>query len=235
VRTKSWTRSGCYTHGHHREARFRAAASSSAMVRHCGQHDLSALKNDIIFAVNRGYLARSAGLPKPTFHVISDLRTYRANTAEIRAADVGLRFYRSKVARSREYQGTNDREFAIPFEFDKRRLMHQGHFSDDVFQGTARGKTVVLDAVQIATHLGFREIYVIGVDLSAPRTGPTHFYGSGEHEQARLGDMNVDEVIKGFAVAREYLEALGGSLRNAGLGGNLTTLERVSFSSLFEV
>jgi hypothetical protein len=197
------------------------------------EHNLSALRGEIFFGVNRGYLAQANGLPKPTFYVLSDPKTYRAYTEEIRAADVGLRFYRSAVTVTKEYRRSRDREFVIPFNIIRDKFIHGGDFSEDVSLGTPRGKTVVLDAIQIAVHLGFREIYVIGVDLSAPATGASHFYGTGAFEQRQLGQMPVVDVIQAFAVARSRIEALGGTLKNAGVGGNLTTLDRISYENLF--
>lgn len=197
------------------------------------EHNLASLQYDIIFTVNRGYLAREFGLKKPTFHVVSDPHTYEAYAAEISAADVGLRFYRDDVAKTRSYSLSETREFAIPFSHNRDQMMYEGHFTENISLGTSRNGTVVLDAAQIAIHLGFREIYVMGVDLTAPAAGPTHFFGSGKYEQSRLGEMDHDNVNRSFAVARQRIEALGGTFRNAGIGGNLTALDRVAFADLF--
>ena len=196
------------------------------------QLDLSHLRGEWAFTVNRGYLAASLGLPQTQYHVVGDPHTYRAYWSEIREASVGRRFYRANVIALPEYSGAPDHEAAICYPYHESPTMDEGHFAEDVTTGAYRGFTVVLDAVQIAFFMGFSEVYIIGCDLDYQ--GPqTHVYESGAYEQKRRNDMPIPKVLQSMAVAAQAFRRHGRILANAGVGGCLDTIPRVEFASLF--
>ncbi len=196
------------------------------------QMDLSLLKGEWTFGVNRGYLAFAYGLPKFTYHVIGDPHTYRAYWQEIRKADVGQRFYKANVYDLPEYIAAADREDAIRVPFHGTPTMDEGFFSKDPARGLYRGFTVVLDAIQLAYMMGFSEVYIIGCDLDY-HGAQTHVYGTGEYEQRRKNDMPISKVLDAMSVALAEFKQAGRILANAGVGGNLNTIPRVEFTSLF--
>ena len=118
-----------------------------------GMLDLSKLRGEIFFSVNRGYLAYARNLPKIPYLIVSDPLTYEAYGDEIEAAEVGTRFYREDVYNSPGCMGSPLRERVIPLPFHKLPEMHEGCFCTDLNQGLYSGKTVVLNAVQIAELL----------------------------------------------------------------------------------
>ena len=196
------------------------------------QLDLTKLHGEWAFTVNRGYLAASMGLPRTPFFLVSDPLTYREYFREIRVADVGLRFYRADVFDLPEYQDAQDREAAVRFPFHLSPAMHEGHFAEDITTGAFRGFSVVLDAVQMAFFMGFGEVYIIGCDLDY-QGHQTHVYGSGEYEHRRRNDMPIDKVLRSMSVAHAAFQRHGRLLANAGAGGRLDTIPRLSFDSLF--
>lgn len=194
--------------------------------------DLARLDGELAFTVNRAYLAAPLGLPVAPYHVVSDPRTYRHYWAEIRAAAVGQRFYRSDVCALPEYRDAPDRETAVPFPFHDAPAMDEGGFAEDATGGVYQGFTVVLDAIQLAFHMGCSPVYVIGCDLDyeQPRT---HVYGTGALEDQSRGLMPVARVLAAMTVAARAFARHGRLLANAGHGGRLDVLPRVPFSSLF--
>ena len=110
-------------------------------------------------------------------------------------------------------------------------------FQMDCTQPLSLGKTVVLDGLQIAVYLGFKEIYFIGVDLDfTPQE--RHFYTSNATEQLpqhiTWAIENTPKMLANFKTANELLQPLGIHLYNAGIGGQLDALPRVNFTSLFQ-
>ncbi len=131
-------------------------------------------------------------------------------------------------------------------------------FETDITKGIPSRATVLVTAIQQAFYLGFREIYVIGVDVSYSipesviQSGPDRFgtgtklnlestkdddvnhfdpryFGAG----AKWHDPNVDDMKRMFRVMRKGVEFHGGSIKNATAGGSLEEFDRVEFESLF--
>jgi hypothetical protein len=194
--------------------------------------DLRKLEGELAFTVNRGYLAAQFGLPKTPYYLITDPLTYGPYAREVRAADVGVRFYRADVCDLAEYSEAPDKEAATRVPFFRTPTMDEGFFAEDATAGVYRGFTVLLDAAQIAFMMGCREVYVIGCDLDYQQA-ETHVYGTGPIEQTRLNVMPIPKVLTAMAVAARFFERHGRVFANAGVGGRLDSIPRVSYSRLF--
>lgn len=187
------------------------------------------ISRERVFVVNRGFRAFDLGLTGEPWLVVSDPRTYDAYAGEIKAAPVGPRFYRSDVLDLESYLAAP--EPAARLDFRMSPTMEDRAFTNDLSAPGAaltRGFTVVLDAAQIAFHMGFTEVIVLGVELSTATAPSTHFYGGGAYENARRTDMPVDRVRRSFATARRAFEDAGRRIVNATPGGHLHELERVT-------
>jgi hypothetical protein len=194
--------------------------------------DLSKLRGELAFTVNRGYLAQRLGLPLTPYYLITDPLTYAPYAHEVRRASVGLRFYRADVFDLPEYTAAPDREPAIRVPFHRTPTMDEGYFAEDATRGLFRGFTVLLDAAQLAFMMGCRAVYVIGCDLDFSQPD-THVYGTGPIEQQRRDVMPIPSVLRAMSVAAEAFRRRGRLFANAGVGGRLDTIPRVTFSSLF--
>lgn len=189
---------------------------------------LGRIAGEDIFCVNRGFHATAFGLPPPRFLVVSDLAVYRDYSAEIDQADVERRFLSAACL------------FAKPYSFDSKVSVFGSSNLQLSMGGLVPsnglfhiGGTVVLSACQIAFFMGYREINVLGVDLSYD--GPlSHFYGNDAKGARRLGTFRLGDngeawVNAGFGHLDRYFQSNGTVMRNVGRGGNLRTLPRVAF------
>jgi len=106
---------------------------------------------------------------------------------------------------------------------------------DKPWISVASGQTILLSAVQIGWALGYREIYVLGCDLDYNGPDPSAYRTTDvERARAERDDRKMRErTYQQFAILRRTIEEQGGVLSNAGEGGRLDTLPRVSFASLF--
>jgi hypothetical protein len=212
----------------HRGARCFLIGNAPSLAR----MDLSRLAGELAFTVNRGYLAAANGLPRTPYYLISDPLTYGPYAAEIRHADVGLRFYRADVYDMTEHAGAADAEPAVRVPFHRAPTMDEGWFAEDASRGLYRGFTVILDAAQLAYTMGCREVYIIGCDLDYHQ-GQTHVYGTGPIEQQRIDVMPIPRVLEAMRVAHDAFTKDGRVFANAGVGGRLDSIPRVDFGSLF--
>lgn len=121
-------------------------------------------------------------------------------------------------------------------------------FSLDCTDKMYWGGTVAYMSIQLAAHLGFTEIYLIGIDLtySIPKDtiqkgsvltsqsdDPNHFdsryFGAGK----RWHLPEVERMQVSFDKASTELEKKGIKIFNATVGGNLKNIERVNYNELF--
>lgn len=118
------------------------------------------------------------------------------------------------------------------------------------FSGNAAGRlwegaTVTFVAMQLAFHLGFKQVVLIGVDHSFASQGkpnttvvstgddPNHFnpgyFGKGFRWQ--LPDLETSEIA--YTMAREAYLTASREIIDATVGGKLTVFPRVDYETLF--
>ena len=89
--------------------------------------------------------------------------------------------------------------------------------------------------MQLAAFMGFKEIYLLGVDFSyggqQKNTNYTYFYETDAIENMGVG--YVRQVTLAYQAAKRYAESHGIKIYNATRGGKLEIFERVDFDSLF--
>ncbi len=118
-------------------------------------------------------------------------------------------------------------------------------FSPDVSGRVWEGATVTYVALQLAFHMGFEQVILIGVDHNFVSKGkanqtvtsqdddPNHFapnyFGKGFRWQ--LPDLETSE--RAYRMARAAYEADGRQVLDATIGGKLTVFPKVNYSSLF--
>ncbi len=118
-------------------------------------------------------------------------------------------------------------------------------FARDVRGRVWESATVTYVALQLAYHMGFQQVILIGVDHSGSVPGkanstivsqgddPNHFdphyFGKGFRWQ--LPDFEMSEV--GYGLARQAYEADGRQVLDATIGGKLTVFPKVEYGSLF--
>lgn len=105
-------------------------------------------------------------------------------------------------------------------------------FSEDICQKVYGGSTVTYACIQIAVYLGFKEIYLLGVDCNYLKNSQNnHFYDS---EVLDNKNHHEDRMVLAFQAAKKYADEHGIKIYNATRGGALEVFERVDFDSLFE-
>jgi hypothetical protein len=119
-------------------------------------------------------------------------------------------------------------------------------FSQDVAGRVWEGATVTYVALQLAFHMGFQQVILIGVDHSFTSAGaanativssgddPNHFspeyFGKGFRWQ--LPDLAMSEWA--YTLAREAYAKAGREILDATVGGKLTVFPKVDYNSLIK-
>lgn len=210
--------------------------------------DLTLLKGETTFAVN-GFFLKARDLDwKPTFYVVEDHLVAEDRAQEIEGVTGSTRLFPAYLRYC-----LSERADTVFFDHRPRtRYPHGFNFSTDAAHCTYAGCTVTFTCMQLAAYMGFREIYLIGVDASykipddANQGGkygvgildmasddPNHFHPDYFGKGYRWHDPQVDKMIEAYEEARRTLEGTGSTIYNATLGGNLEVFERREYASLF--
>lgn len=119
-------------------------------------------------------------------------------------------------------------------------------FARDCSISVNQGYTVTYVALQIAFHMGFREVALIGADHNFATKGPSNkLVIAGEKDESHfdpryfsdgvpweLPDLFQSEVA--YTQARDVFAAFGGRVVNATVGGSLEVFERVTLNKFLE-
>jgi hypothetical protein len=198
--------------------------------------DLSRLRNEYTFGMNRFYLMFPELGFQTTYFVAVNYLVIKQCASEILALPVpkflpwGTRRDLPEVTADTIFINTScpKREFTA----DARRPLWTG-------------ATVTFAALQLAYHMGFEEVILIGVDHSFASKGapgkivtsegddPNHFaphyFGKGFRWQ--LPDLQTSEIS--YGLARAAFENAGRKVLDATIGGKLTIFPKVDYPSLF--
>jgi Kdo-III transferase WaaZ len=107
-------------------------------------------------------------------------------------------------------------------------------FSFDICKGVFPGRTVAFQCVQIAAYLGFKQIYIAGMDLGAPETGRYRFYEDIIKEESLKSnlDKNYEKIKAAFTCAVPACESRGIELYNLSASSRLpeSVMKKMTFT-----
>lgn len=170
--------------------------------------DLVKMINEESFWCNRAFELERYGIQfLPKYYMYSDVLGFKNYGPKIMAVKAGIKFFRNDVyaQAKKEWTYELEKQKVISFNSIANPGMHEGFFSMDASTRTYCGRTVVLDAIQIAAYMGYSRILVGGVDIDYSKP---YFFGTNVN-----GRMSENEVIKAFNVASQVLSQQGIELK----------------------
>jgi hypothetical protein len=197
--------------------------------------DLTCLKNEFTIGMNRFYMAfDELGFQTSYYLSVNDL------VIEQCAADIQkLDMPRFITWRARKWIHPEEKLCFLHTTYTGMK------FARDVRGRLWEGATVTNVALQLAFHLGFSSVMLIGVDHNFVTQGkpnttvvsqgddPNHFnpgyFGKGFRWQ--LPDLDASEVA--YRLARKTYEASGRQVLDATVEGKLQVFTKVDYSTLF--
>jgi hypothetical protein len=109
-------------------------------------------------------------------------------------------------------------------------------FSDDICKGIFEGCTVTYAAMQLASYMGYTNIYLLGVDFDYSKdmlSGQNYFTSNYMRPGEVFNNANLSRCLFAYQKAEKYSREQGFRIYNATRGGKLEVFERVDFDSLF--
>ncbi|MCC8104668.1 MAG: DUF115 domain-containing protein [Clostridiales bacterium] len=215
--------------------------------------DLERIKNEITFAANRIYNIFPMTSWRPTYYVYvdkytlpEDIKTIKENVkCEKFIISSGERYGRTEDDKI-NYISYNAQFFLNSFS---GKINNPKSMSEDISKHVTRMRTVTANEIEIAMYMGFKEIYLLGVDhnyryrLEAdgkihddPTVESSYFQGmkdaKGNRNDGSLSIMNVEGNEAAFRLCKKTAESKGVRIFNATRGGKLEIFERVDFDTI---
>jgi hypothetical protein len=219
-------------------------------------HDLRKLCGEKTFVSNLFVLHESAYTIEPNYYCISCWTHWHGDrfTESLRR---GLSKFGENTKVFLEYDarrvvsrthGLNRRQVNYLF-LNEKALVWEDQFGVDIQKPLCWGRTIMIDfVIPLACYRGFREIYIIGVDLeydtnNAKSKDGSYFYDITEDDREvvfqtsifkeETSEERIGQVIRAFSVVDRHLNNTEHRIYNAGHGGRLEVFPRVNYDDLF--
>jgi hypothetical protein len=195
------------------------------------QTDLSLLKNETTFGLNRIYMMFEKLGFETTYHTVVNRLVVQQCANDFMELKAPLFTTWPNFESLGDTAGT----------FYLNKLVGP-RFSEDLTKGIWEGATVTFVAMQIAYYMGFKDVVLVGVDHNFVSTGPAHkvvqsegadpnhfdpnYFGKGFKWQ--LPDLETSEIA--YALAGRAFEARGGRIVDATVGGKLQLFPKMSLA-----
>lgn len=199
--------------------------------------ELEKLHNEVTFSMNSIVLLFDKIKWRPCYYGIQDLRAYSKLKNQILNSKLPVIFngivYRKK---SREL---NLRSYFYPLNllrhnapFKKGVTRFNTSFSDDIYISVYDGYSITYSLLQIAAYMGFKEIYLLGVDCDySPNNVENHplYY-------VKQDDKNAAYLMReSFKVAKVYAEKKDIKIYNASPRSKLDIFEKIELDAVLKM
>lgn len=202
--------------------------------------DLEVLhKNNIpTFGFNRIFLMFDKTDWRPTYYISQDEKMLRNCMEQVNEMDLP---YKLIPLQLKYYFGINIKD-AIYFNMQADDSVPFGEFANIV----GNSNTVAYTAAQLAAYMGFKKIYLIGVDHSfsvvkndkgeiiRDENAKDYFTDSYNADKDELYIPNLDASTRTFLKMKKNCDAAGIEVYNATRGGKLEVFPRVNFDDLLK-
>lgn len=188
---------------------------------------------EISIGMNRIYLAFEQTQWRPEYYMVADLRCIRESGEILKEIPVPYKFIGDSYA---DFWTGNTTKGIYRFHENVRFGSELPPFSEELIYGVYSRATVTYGCIQLAVYLGFKEIYLLGVDFdfsSDYKDGCNHFISTYYNKNSHTSAFFEKESLGAYEVAKEYADTHGIKIYNATRGGKLEVFERVDFDTLF--
>lgn len=216
-----------------------------------GDLDISKLQNEVCFGVNATYRLFKDFDWFPEYYVVTqrarlldELEVFESIAQRTRFAycdDLEYpsphTFFRSLSPRSVLLlnQRLSVPAWVVKYLFLRNRIgyffnhrFRSAQISEDLNKGVCIGKSVVFTCLQLARHLGFDEIYLLGVDMNY--SGPkTHFFGNANWVPDQNYELEVAPFFRSFA---KSLNRDGIKVYNCSMQSAVSDFEKLEFEKV---
>ena len=206
--------------------------------------DLNLLKNEICFGSNRIYDIYDYTDWGPTYYAIQDFYVLQEISKEVEERETRSK-HRFIAGNRKNYickemlEDPKNSFFYLGSCLSERRKIR---FADDMQKTVASGRTVTYMMIQMAYYMGFKEIYLLGVDhsygqyldkegnLDTEAHAQSHFKGARAYKHLNgynyTAKSPLNASTRAYQEAEDYSRIRGFRIYNCTRGGKLEVFER---------
>jgi hypothetical protein len=201
--------------------------------------DLEKLKGIVSFAPNRIYELLDKTSWRPTYYMCQDHAIIRKFAERIESVESKLSFL--PVNYANQFHGDKYRFFVLQ---EKDFYPGDAPFSTDPSKRIYQGYTVTYGAIQMAIYMGFKEIYLLGVDHNysivrdaqgrpVRKNDNANNYPAGMSQHMDQNNLpRIEETTIAYETAEKLSAKYGVKIYNATRGGKLEAFERIDFDTI---
>lgn len=193
------------------------------------------------FGFNRIYLMFDKTQWRPTYYISQDEKTLKNCTKEVNQMELPYKFIPIFIEYYHDIHIDNAVLFhLISSETDFPKM------SADISKFIGNSTTVAVTAAQIAVYMGFKKIYLIGIDHSFSTyqndigeiiqddSAKDYFTEEYNKDKADLYIPNLDASTRAFLSLKKFCDEKGVQVYNATRGGKLEVFPRVDFDEVIK-
>ncbi len=203
--------------------------------------DLTTLheRGEITFAFNRIFNIFDQTTWRPTYYISQDEKMLGGCVETVNTMALSHKFVPIQLKWYHDITIDDALYFNIDYQSDDDVM--QFTFSDNIPHSIACADTCMYSAAQLASYMGCKEIYLIGVDhhfhtsinnkgeIVVDETVKDYFSDAYNPDKAQLFIPNTEKSTLTYVAMKKHCEARGVKIYNATRGGKLEVFERVSF------
>jgi len=203
-------------------------------------------KGEITFASNRIFKIYEKTLWRPDLYCVTDLKLFKHYFDRICQLDTEYQFvvnigesvFAQDVDANR-LLASNKYIFNILKDYQEQDGIEWPRFSEDPSRYVVDGGiTVTYAMLQWAYYLGFREVYLLGIDFDygdrdgREISGKAHFIENYDDHGEEVNSPKLEESLKAYQVAKQFANTHPFKIYNATRGGRLEIFQRVNLDDL---
>ena len=208
-------------------------------------NDLEQLKDEYCFASNRIFYIYNNTTWRPTFYCAQDEDVFKDISDKLddivpQSENTFFVNYCKKYTPESVISMDN-----VLFYNARRVAAHKNRkFSQDITRFVDGGGAITYAAMQIAAYLGFKEIYLLGVDHSyaassfkdgkISESDVKNSYFKGLPTNIKLSKPNTDNTTISYIAARQFADRHNIRIYNATRGGRLEVFERKTLEEVLK-
>ena len=197
--------------------------------------------HEVTFATNRVYKIFPQTKWRPTYYVSEDPIIIRNIQKEINEIECDYKFIPAYLNWYENVDIKDAYYFKMNYK-DANKVPYR--FSENAAKELVGNGTVTITCIQLAVYMGFKEIYLIGVDHNFNKVidengkvvvdnSVKNYFCEGYDEDVKDEvEHNLGKTTKSYMNARAYCDKNGIKIYNATRGGKLEVFERASLDEL---
>lgn len=189
---------------------------------------LDLLKNEYTFSMNSIVLSFKDTEWRPTYYVIQDGRAYRTLKEKIDYYNMENVFigisnrFRSIFINKISNKNFNRYYYFPVYPFPEKDIKEL-KFSSNCYEQVYDGATITYSIMQLAVYMGFKEIYLLGIDCDYTSKGKKNIV---EYVKNNNGIETENKMLSAYVCAKKYADKHNIKIYNASEKGKLNIFEK---------